>query len=105
VLTTIFTKGSFRNDYCYQLVNIGFGLSFTYLPLWKVYYCDWLDSLKTIVDLTSNLAVDWSNRRRLLREIAFRGDPAGAAEEAPQTPLGKRSLVRKSIAAFNKPFE
>jgi hypothetical protein len=49
-----------------------------------------------------NLAVDWSNRRRLLRETAFCGDPAGEAEDAPQAPRGKRSLVRKSTAVFNR---
>jgi hypothetical protein len=44
-------------------------------------------------------AVDWSERRRLLREIAVCGDPAGAAEEAPQSPRGKRSLSWKSTAS------
>jgi hypothetical protein len=32
------------------------------------------------------LAVDWSNRRRLLREVAFCGDPTGEAEEALASP-------------------
>jgi hypothetical protein len=45
-------------------------------------------------------AVDWSERRRLLREIAVSGDPAGVAEEAPQSPRGKRSLSWKSTAFF-----
>ncbi|TYS61489.1 hypothetical protein FZC74_04205 [Sutcliffiella horikoshii] len=48
------------------------------------------------------LAVDWSKRRRLLREIALGGDPAGAAEEAPAAPLGKRSHLRKSTVLYNK---
>ncbi|MBM7620607.1 hypothetical protein JOC95_002460 [Bacillus tianshenii] len=52
----------------------------------------------------SKLAVDWSNRRRLLREEAFSGDPTGVAEEAPQTPRGKRSLVRNSTAVFNRVY-
>jgi len=34
----------------------------------------------------------------VLREAAFGGDPTGEAEEAPLTPRGKRSLVRKSAA-------
>jgi hypothetical protein len=34
----------------------------------------------------------------VLREIAICGDPAGAAEEAPQSPSGKRSLSWKSTA-------
>jgi hypothetical protein len=50
------------------------------------------------IHLVSYLAVDWSERRRLLREIAVCGDPAGAAEEAPQSPRGKRSLSWKSTA-------
>jgi hypothetical protein len=48
------------------------------------------------------LAVDWSNRRRLLREVAISGDPTGEAEEAPQSPRGKRSLVRKSTAVLDR---
>jgi hypothetical protein len=36
----------------------------------------------------------------VLREIAVSGDPAGAAEEAPQSPRGKRSLSWKSTAIF-----
>ncbi|TYS72220.1 hypothetical protein FZC75_09650 [Sutcliffiella horikoshii] len=47
------------------------------------------------------LAVDWSKRRRLLREIALGGDPTGEAEEAPAAPLGKRSHLRKSTAVLN----
>jgi aminoglycoside 6'-N-acetyltransferase len=44
-------------------------------------------------------AVDWNERRRLQRELAVCGDPAGAAEEAPQSPRGKRSLSWKSTAS------
>ncbi|TYS64580.1 hypothetical protein FZC76_18650 [Sutcliffiella horikoshii] len=41
----------------------------------------------------------------VLREMAFRGDPGRRfSEEAPQTPLGKRSLVRTSTAVFNRAF-
>jgi len=36
--------------------------------------------------------------------MAFSGDPTGEAEEAPSTPRGKRSLLRKSTAAFNRAF-
>ncbi len=35
-------------------------------------------------------------------KIAVVGDPTGAAEEAPAAPLGTRSLLRKSTAAFNR---
>ncbi|NMH74456.1 hypothetical protein HF078_15310 [Bacillus sp. RO2] len=48
------------------------------------------------------IAVDWSKRRRLLREIALGGDPTGVAEEAPAAPLGKRSHLRKSTAALKR---
>ncbi|KPB04332.1 hypothetical protein AAV98_12295 [Bacillus sp. CHD6a] len=48
------------------------------------------------------LAVDCSKRRRLLRELALGGDPAGVAEEAPAVPLGKRSHLRKSTAVFSE---
>ncbi|MEA3319962.1 MAG: hypothetical protein U9Q88_08020 [Bacillota bacterium] len=48
------------------------------------------------------IAVDWSKRRRLLREIALGGDPTGVAEETPAAPLGKRSHLRKSTAAFKE---
>ncbi|TYS55723.1 hypothetical protein FZC74_18425 [Sutcliffiella horikoshii] len=44
--------------------------------------------------------MDWSKWRRLLREIALGGDPAGEAEEAPAAPLGKRSHLRKGTAAI-----
>ncbi|KPB05269.1 hypothetical protein AAV98_07960 [Bacillus sp. CHD6a] len=48
-----------------------------------------------------SIAGDCSKRRRLLREIALGGDPAGVAEEAPAAPLGKRSYLRKSTAELN----
>ncbi|TYS59262.1 hypothetical protein FZC74_11055 [Sutcliffiella horikoshii] len=51
-----------------------------------------------------SIAVDWSKRRRLLREIALGGDPTGLAEEAPAAPLGKRSHLRKSTAAYNRTY-
>jgi len=34
--------------------------------------------------------------------MVLSGDPTGEAEEAPLTPRGKRSLVRKSTAVFNR---
>ncbi|RJR13500.1 hypothetical protein C4588_00990 [Candidatus Parcubacteria bacterium] len=49
------------------------------------------------------LVVDWSNTRRLLREIAVGWRPRRAKpEEAPAPPRGKRSLVRKSTAVFKR---
>ncbi|ART75517.1 hypothetical protein B4U37_05515 [Sutcliffiella horikoshii] len=48
----------------------------------------------------SFIAVDWSKRRRLLREIALGGDPAGVAEGGSRQPLGKRSHLRKSTAVY-----
>jgi hypothetical protein len=52
-----------------------------------------------------SIAVDWSKRRRLLREIALGGDPAGEAEEAPAARLGKRSHLRKSTAELNSYYK
>jgi hypothetical protein len=59
--------------------------------------------LKKCVTNSRLLAGDWSNRRRLLREVAVGWRPRKAKpEEAPAPPRGKRSLVRKSPAEFNK---
>jgi hypothetical protein len=60
-----------------------------------------LQKIHRLVLIPKNLAVDWSNRRRLLREIAVDWRPRRLAEEAPAPPRGKRSLVRKSTAVFN----
>jgi len=53
--------------------------------------------------ILKNLAVDWSNRRRLLREVAVGWRPRRAKpEEAPAPPLGSLRLVRKSTAVFKE---